>query len=75
MRLACTYLGPADEGQCSHNALFGMEQQRKGKPCIAKFIAQYPAVLVQPFAAEEKVFWGLLGSTATAWAVCFANAE
>jgi hypothetical protein len=37
-------------------------------------LAQNPAVMVQPFAAEEKVVWGLLGSTAAAGAVCFAYA-
>jgi hypothetical protein len=52
-----------------------VEEQWKGEPCIAEVLAQNPAVMVQPFAAEEKVVWGLLGSTATVGAVCFAYAE
>jgi hypothetical protein len=52
-----------------------VEEQWKGEPCIAEVIAQNSAVMVQPFAAEKKVVWHLLGSTATLGAVCFAYAE
>jgi hypothetical protein len=49
MPLAYTYLGPTDEGSSSLDALFGVEKQWKGKPCIAEVMVQNPAVLLLQF--------------------------
>jgi hypothetical protein len=42
---------------------------------IIEILAQDSAVFVQPLTAEEEVFWGLFGSTATVRTVCFAYPE
>ena len=52
-----------------------MEEKRESERCIAQILPQYSAVLVQPLAAEEKVFWCLFDATATKSTVCFANPE
>jgi hypothetical protein len=70
MPLACTHPDAGDKGQSSHNLLFGMKEKRKSKRCIAQILPEYPAVLVQPLAAEQDLFLGLFGTTATEGTVC-----
>jgi hypothetical protein len=36
-----------------------MKKERKSEVCIAQVLPENPAILVQPLAAEQKVFWSL----------------
>jgi hypothetical protein len=52
-----------------------MKEKRKNKRCIAQVLPKNPAILVQPLAAEQEVFWSLFDTTATERTICFAYPE